>query len=246
MNKLTNKIAVITGGGSGIGLSTAQLFAEEGAKVIITGRNPEKLKKAILECKGLSVTGISCDVSKVFEIEKLYQKVAEMYGHIDILVANAGVFDLKPLEETDEEFFDRIVNINYKGLFFTVQKAINYLTQNSSIILLSSGAINWPRPKLSVYTSSKAAVHMLAKNFAADLVSRGIRVNSITPGRVKTPILDSYTEEEIENTAKKIPMGRMGTPLEIGKAMLFLASDDSSYMNGSDLVVDGGLTQFSN
>ena len=241
MQKLKDKVAVITGGSSGIGLAVAKLFAIEGAKVVITGKNHDKLIQAKDEIKTGSVLTIQGDISELSDIEILYKKVNKQFGMIDILVANAGIGNTANVSSVDEEFFDKIVNVNYKGVYFTVQKAVSLLNKNSSIILVSSVHTHMGIPGRSVYASTKAAVTQLAKNFAADLTERNIRVNSVSPGFTQTPILENHPNELIDQIRKKIPMKKLAVPEQIAQTILFLASDASNYITGSDIVIDGGL-----
>ncbi len=247
-NKLQGKVAVITGGNSGIGLATAQLFAKEGANVVIFGRNAETLKgaEASLEGRGIAVQG---DVSNLADLDRLYATVKERYGNIDVLYVNAGVAAFAPLEASDEAFFDRLFDINVKGAFFTVQKSLGLLNDNASIILTGSVAGQVGMPNTSVYGATKAALRSMARTFSAELVGRNIRVNNISPGPIVTPIFDrmGLPKEAIDDFSKnvvtQVPLGRFGQANEIAQAALFLASTDSSYIVGTDLVIDGGMTQ---
>ena len=246
--KLKNKVAVITGGNSGIGLATAKLFHEEGAKVIITGRRQDALDNAVNEISG-DVVGITTDASKINEIEKLYKKVDDIYGKIDVLFLNAGVGTFEPLEQVTEESFDRQVNTNLKGLFFNIQKALPLLKDGGSIILTTSAADQKGFATTSVYSATKAAVRSLARTLSAELLDRGIRVNAIAPGPIETPIFDKlgFPQESVGQVKEQFtstnPMKRMGTPEEVAKGALFLASSDSSYVAGIDLSVDGGAAK---
>lgn len=246
--KLKNKVAVITGGNSGIGLATAKLFHEEGAKVIITGRRQDALDNAVNEISG-DVVGITTDASKINEIEKLYKKVDDIYGKIDVLFLNAGVGTFEPLEQVTEESFDRQVNTNLKGLFFNIQKALPLLKDGGSIILTTSAADQKGFATTSVYSATKAAVRSLARTLSAELLDRGIRVNAIAPGPIETPIFDKlgFPQEAVGQVKEQFtstnPMKRMGTPEEVAKGALFLASSDSSYVAGIDLSVDGGAAK---
>ncbi len=246
--KLKNKVAVITGGNSGIGFATAKLFAEEGAKVIITGRRKDAVSEAIKNL-GDGIVGMTSDSSKVNEIDGLYNKIDKLYGKIDVLFLNAGVGTFEPLEQVTEATYDRQMNTNLKGLFFNVQKALPLLKDGGSIILTTSTADQKGFPNTSVYSATKAAVRSLARTLSAELLPRGIRVNSIAPGPIETPIFDKlgFPEEAVaevkEQFTSMIPMQRMGTPKEIAKGALFLASDDSSYIAGIDLSIDGGAAK---
>jgi len=244
--KLDGKVAVITGGSSGIGLATAKLFHDEGAKVIITGRNQEQLDTAANE---LGVTGIKSDVALLSDIDNLYKEVKEKFGNIDILFLNAGIAPFVPLEHVNEEHYDSVMNINVKGLFFGVQKALPILNNNASIILTSSVVNKIGMARTSVYAASKAAVRSFARSMSAELVSKGIRVNVISPGPIDTPIFsklemnDEQMEEMKNGVIQMNPMKRFGKPEEIATTALFLASNDSSYMLGAEIDVDGGMTQ---
>ncbi len=242
MGEFTNKVAVVTGGSSGIGFAIAEKLHKEGAKLAIVGRDKKKLDESISHFK--SAIAIQADISKVADIERLYKETKEKLGNIDLLVANAGVARLKHVKDVDEAFFDEMVDINYKGLYFTIQKAIPYLNPKASIVLISSVAGHITFPEHSVYSSTKAAVSYLAKSFALDLVERGIRVNAISPGFIDTPIFDDLKKaapEKIDLYKEIVPVKRFGTTGEIADAALFLLSPKSSYMTGSDLVIDGGL-----
>ena len=244
MNRLENKVAVITGGSSGMGLETAKLFASEGAKVVIVGRSLDKLKDAEKEVSQRGeVLAIQCDVSSLDNLDNLYQQVEEKYGKIDILFANAGIGDFTPATEVTEADFDKLVSINFKGVFFTVQKALKIFNDNGSIILNASWLGHRGVETCSVYGATKAAVISLAKTFSNELADRNIRVNSISPGFIRTPIIEEIgmDEEKIEQRRQKIPAGRWGKPEEIAKTVLFLASDESSYILGQDIAIDGGI-----
>lgn len=247
-NRLNEKIAVITGGSSGIGLATAKLFVEEGAYVFITGRRQKELDEAV-KLIGKNVRGIQGDVANLFDLERLYSTIKNNKGRIDILFANAGIGGCLPLEKVTEEHFDKIFSINVRGLLFSVQKAIPLMTAGGSIILNASIVSSRGFENFSVYSGSKAAVRSFARCWASELNKRQIRVNAISPGVVPTPAYSHLTmeQEELQQTIKKkikeIPLGRTGTPEEIAQAVLFLASEDSSYITGIELAVDGGLTQ---
>lgn len=244
--KLINKNVVITGGSSGIGLATAKLFSEEGAKVIVTGRNQEALDKAEDE---LGVTGIKSDSSILSDIDGLYSQVKEKFGKIDVLFLNAGIAPFVPIEQVDENHFDSIMNINVKGLFFGVQKALPLLNEGASIILTSSVVNQKGMAGASIYAASKAAVRSFARTMAAELIDRGIRVNVISPGPIDTPIFnklgmpDDQVKGMLEGMTQMIPMKRMGKPEEIASTALFFATNDSSYITGSEINVDGGFAE---
>ena len=244
MNRLENKVAVITGGSSGMGLETAKLFASKGAKVVIVGRSPDKLKDAEKEVSQQGeITAIQGDVSSLDDLDNLYRQVEEKYGKIDILFANAGIGDFIPATEVTEADFDKLVSVNFKGVFFTVQKALKIFNDNGSIILNASWLGHRGVETCSVYGATKAAVISLAKTFSNELADRNIRVNSISPGFIRTPIIEKIgmSEEKIEQRRQKIPAGRWGKPEEIAKTVLFLASDESSYILGQDIAIDGGI-----
>jgi len=248
MSKLTGKIAVITGGNSGMGLATAKRFVAEGAYVFITGRRQAELDRAVKEI-GRNVTGVQGDASKLADLDRLYATVKKEKGRIDILFANAGVGELGPLGEITEQHFDKIFDINVKGLLFSVQKALPLFADGGSIILNASIAASSGVAGFSVYSASKAAVRSFARCWTSDLKSRKIRVNAISPGPIETPIFNTMglTEEQIagfkQSFVTSVPLGRIGQPDEIASAALFLASDDSSYVTGIELFVDGGEAQ---
>jgi NAD(P)-dependent dehydrogenase (short-subunit alcohol dehydrogenase family) len=248
MSKLEGKVAVITGGNSGIGLATAQLFAAEGAHVFITGRRQSELDEAV-KLIGENVTAVQGDVSNLADLDRLYSIVKGHKGRIDILFANAGGGEFAPLGQITEEHFDKMFNINVKGLLFTVQKALPLLQDGASIILNASIAGSKGLEAFSVYCATKAAVRSFARTWTVDLKDRKIRVNAISPGPIDTPILNglAVSEEQVEQLkaglVAAIPLGRMGRSEEVAKAALFLASDDSSYITGTELFVDGGMAQ---
>jgi NAD(P)-dependent dehydrogenase (short-subunit alcohol dehydrogenase family) len=254
MAKLTGKVAVITGGNSGMGLVTAVRFAAEGAHVFITGRRQAELDAAVKEIAhgaggGGGVTGVQGDVAKPADLDRLYATVKREKGRIDVLFANAGIGELGPLGQITEEHFDKIFNINVKGVLFTVQKALPLFADGGSIILNASIAASTGVAGFAVYSASKAAVRSFARCFTSDLKQRKIRVNAISPGPIETPIFNTMglTAEQIEEFKKSfvssVPLGRIGEADEIAKAALFLASDDSSYITGIELFVDGGMAQ---
>jgi len=243
MSKLEGKVAVITGGNSGIGLATAQRFVAEGAYVFITGRRQSELDAAVKQI-GKSITAVQGDVSNLADRDRLYATVKQQKGHIDILFANA------PLAAITEEHFDNTFNANVKGLLFTVQKALPLLKDGSSVILNASIVASTGAPAMSVYSASKAAVRSFARTFTTDLKDRKIRVNAVSPGVIPSPGYRNslgMTEEQVKQYANSvvgnIPLGRTGTLDEIAKVVSFLASDESSYITGIELVVDGGMTQ---
>ena len=248
MERLKDKVAVITGGNSGMGLATAQRFVAEGAYVFITGRRQSELDAAVKQI-GRNVTGVQGDVSNLADLDRLYAKVKEQKGRIDILFANAGVGEFAPLGTITEAHFDKIFSVNVKGLLFTVQKALPLFQDGGSIILNASVGASKGVGATSVYSASKAAIRSFARTWTVDLKHRKIRVNTISPGPIDTPIFDSIaqTEKEINqikaNLVAAVPIGRMGSPDEIAKVVSFLASDDSSYITGIELCVDGGMAQ---
>lgn len=250
MNKLEGKVAIITGGTSGIGLATAQRFVSEGAYVFITGRRQTELDAAVKQIgKNNNVTGVQGDVSNLADLDRLYATVKEQKGRIDILFANAGVGELVPLGEITEAHFDKTFGINVKGLLFSVQKALPLFQDGGSIILNASIAASKGFEASSVYSATKAAIRSFARTWTVELKHRKIRVNTISPGMIDTPGLNGLAQshQQIEqfktSFVSTVPLGRMGSPNEVAKAVSFLASDDSSYVTGIELFVDGGKTQ---
>ena len=244
---LSNKIALVTGGSTGIGLASAQELAAQGAKVYITGRRQQELDAAVALI-GTSAKGIRADVSRLEDLDKVYAQIAEESGRLDILFANAGGGDMLPLGAITEEHFDRIFGTNVRGVVFTVQKALPLLGAGSSIILTGSTVSVKGTANFSVYSASKAAVRNFARSWALDLQGRGIRVNVVSPGPVKTPGLGGLVAEEqrqglYDALAAQVPLGRIGEPAEVGKAVAFLASDAASFINAIELFVDGGMAQ---
>jgi len=246
--KLEGKVAVVTGGNSGIGLATAKRFVAEGAYVFITGRRQAELDAAVKKI-GENVAGVQGDVAKLADLDRLYATVKAKKGRIDILFANAGIGELAPLGAITEEHFDKTFNTNVKGLLFTVQKALPLLPDAASIILNASIVASTGNPAFSVYSATKAAVRSFARTWILDLKERKIRVNAISPGPINTPGLDGLGQiagvgdQLKESLLASVPMGRIGTPDEIAKAVVFLASDDSSFVTGTELFVDGGAAQ---
>jgi NAD(P)-dependent dehydrogenase (short-subunit alcohol dehydrogenase family) len=241
MGKLQGKVAVITGGTSGIGFATAKLFVEEGAYVFITGRRQQELNEAV-EAIGSNVTGVQGDVCKLDDLDRLYETV-KAKGRIDIIFANAGAAGVVPLGEVTEEFYDNIFNTNVKGTLFTVQKALPLLNDGGSIILNGTVASVKGTPGFWVYGASKAALRNFVRAWSVELKDRHIRSNVLSPGPTDAPIVVGQPEETIVGIVSCIPMGRMGEPDEIAKAALFLASDDSSFVTGLEIFVDGGRAQ---
>lgn len=248
MKTLDGKVALITGGNSGIGLETARLFARAGARVIITGRRKAELDAAVTSV-GPAVRGVQGDVSNLTDLDRLYADIGAAEGHLDVLFANAGVGELAPLGTVSEAQFDKHFDINVKGLFFTVQKALPLLKDGSSIILNASIAAQKGMGAFSVYSATKAAVRSFARTWTVDLKERKIRVNSLSPGPIETPIFgkmglsESQAQEFAASVSGEVPLGRIGRPEEIAAAALFLASSDSTYISGIDLCVDGGMAQ---
>ena len=246
--KLAGKKALITGGNSGIGLATARLFINEGAQVAITGRNQETLDAAVAEL-GPNAIAFQGDISDSKSRKAIFQQIGQKFGKLDIVFANAGIPGSTPVGTTAEELFEQVIRVNLSSVFFTVQDALPFLNDNASVILNGSVIGTLGQPGYAAYAASKAGVRALARTLAADLSPRGIRVNVVAPGATKTPIWGRggrRSPEEVGEIAKKvaaqIPLGRWGEADEIAKAVLFLASDDSSYVQAVELFVDGGLT----
>ena len=248
MGKLDGKIALITGGNGGIGLATAQQFVTEGAYVFITGRREAELAAAAKQI-GRNVTGVQGDVSNVGDLDRLFAQIKRDKGKLDIVFANAGVAKYAPLGKITEEFFNSIFDINVKGVLFTVQKALPLLADGASIILNASIVASKGFVANSVYSASKAAIRSFARTWTADLKDRRIRVNAVSPGPIDTPGLSDLLassetgRQRASIISTTVPLGRLGTPSEVAKAVVFLASDDSSYITGTELFVDGGLAQ---
>jgi NAD(P)-dependent dehydrogenase (short-subunit alcohol dehydrogenase family) len=242
--RLANKIALITGGNSGIGLATAKQFVNEGAYVFITGRRESELAAAVKEI-GKNVTAIQGDVSSLDDLDRLFAQIKREKGKLDIVFANAGFAKFASLGKITEEHYDSLFNANVKGLLFTVQKALPLMPDGASIILNASIVSIKGTPEWSVYSATKAAVRSFARTWTSDLKGRRIRVNAVSPGYTDTAPWRSIkgAEQVIQTISKGIPLGRFGTPDEIAKAALFLASDDSSYITGTELYVDGGSAQ---
>ena len=248
MGKLEGKVALITGGNSGIGLATAKEFVNEGAYVFITGRRDPELAAAVKEI-GRNVTGVQGDVSNLGDLDRLFAQITREKGKLDIVFANAGFARYAPLGKITEELYDSTFNINVKGLLFTVQKALPLLPDGASIILSASIAASKGSPSNSVYSATKAAVRSFARTWTMDLKDRRIRVNAVSPGFTDTPGLSDLLassatgQQRLKMIPNIVPLGRLGTPNEIAKAVVFLASDDSSYITGTELFVDGGIAQ---
>jgi NAD(P)-dependent dehydrogenase (short-subunit alcohol dehydrogenase family) len=248
MSKLNGKVAVITGGSSGIGLAAAKKFVEEGAHVFIMGRRRSELDKAKAEI-GNNVSTVQGDVANLGDLDRLYQAVKSEKGGVDIVVASAGVVERVLTQDATPEHFDKTFGINARGVYFTVQKALPLLRKGGSVVLVSSGLHLKGFPEHGTYAATKAAVRSFARTWAMELKDRGIRVNTLSPGPVDTPIIDGQfkSREEADDAraffAGITPLGRIGRPEEMAAAILFLASDDSSFSTGIDLVADGGITQ---
>ena len=248
MGKLEGKVALITGGNSGIGLATAKLFVSEGAYVFITGRRDPELAAAVKEI-GRNVSGIQGDVSNLGDLDRLFARIKREKGRLDIVFANAGVATYAPFGKITEEHYDSIFDINVKGLLFTVQKALPLMPDGASIILNASIVASKGLPANSVYSATKAAVRSFARTWTTDLKDRRIRVNAVSPGPIDTPGLSDLVastgagEQRLKMISNSVPLGRLGRPDEIAKAVVFLASDDGSYITGTELFVDGGIAQ---
>ena len=244
---LAGKVALVTGGTSGIGLATAKELAAQGAKVYITGRRQAELDNAVASLGG-QVTGIRADASRLEDLDTVYAQIAEQAGRLDVLYANAGGGDMLPLGAITEEHFDRIFATNVRGVLFTVQKALLLLVSGSSVILTGSTVSIKGTANFSVYSASKAAVRNFARSWALDLQGRGIRVNVVSPGPIKTPGLGELVPEDqrqglFDALAATVPLGRIGEAEEVAKVVAFLASDAASFINAAELFVDGGMAQ---
>ncbi len=248
-NRLEGKVALVTGGTSGIGLASARALAEEGATVYITGRRQAELDAAV-KAIGPRGRGVRSDATKMAELDALFAQIKQQAGHLDVLFANAGGGSMVPLGAITEEHFDETFNRNVKAVLFTVQKALPLLVDGASIILTGSTAGSKGTPAFSVYSATKAAVRNFARNWVLDLKDRRIRVNVVSPGPIRTTGLVELAGDNKEQQdgllaylASLVPMGRVGEPAEVGKAVVFLASNDSSFVNGAELFVDGGVAQ---
>ena len=242
MGKLQDKVAVITGGTSGMALATAKLFVEEGAYVFITGRRQQQLDAAV-KAIGKNVTGVQGDVSNLADLDRLYETVKQKKGRIDVLFASAGIGELAPIDSMTVEHFDKTFGVNVRGTVFTVQKALPLFSDGGSIIMNGSIASVKGFPGMGAYNASKAALRSFARTWTMDLKNRKIRVNVLSPGTIDTPILEGLPKEAVDWFVSLIPRGTMGRPEEIATVALFLASSDSSFVTGIELFVDGGVAQ---
>ncbi len=248
MKRLEDKVAVVTGGNSGIGLATAKRLHEEGARLAIVGRNAQTLQEAA-QSIGNGVLAVQADVAVLSDIDRLYQTVAQELGRIDVLFINAGVGKFAALIDTSESLYDEMFAINTKGAYFTLTKAIPYLNDGASIILIALAPINppWRRPGTSAYSAAKAALRAVAQTAAVELAPRGIRVNVVSPGPTLTPIYQQAglskekTEERLDQISTTVPLSRLGKPEEVASVVAFLASSDASYITGEEIHVDGGM-----
>jgi NAD(P)-dependent dehydrogenase (short-subunit alcohol dehydrogenase family) len=248
MGKLANKVAVITGGNSGIGLATAKLFVDEGAKVAIFGRDAASLDRAV-QVLGSQAIAVRGDVTSAQDLKALYEQVKRQFGGVDIVFANAGVAEFMPLEAVNEDHYAKVMNINVKGVILTMQQALPVLNAGASVILTTSGVNKIGMAGSTVYSATKAAVRSFARTWSAELVGRGVRVNALSPGYTETPIfgklgMDEASLQQLASQAtKEVPLGRFAQPSEMASAALFLASNDSSFVVGAEINVDGGQTQ---
>lgn len=242
MSNLIGKIAVVTGGNSGIGLAIAQRFVQEGAYVFITGRRQAELDKAVALI-GKNVEAVQGDVTKAADLDRLYARVKTQKGRLDILVISSGFSEPATLDETSETHFDRIFDLNARAVLFTAQKAIPLLANGGSIVLVGSIAGSIGTPGYGAYAATKAVVRSYARTWTSEFASRGIRVNTLSPGPIDTPMFEKVTDEVRQSLTSLIPLGRMGKPEEVAAAALFLASDESSFIAGAELCIDGGMAQ---
>ena len=249
MRSLEGRTAVITGGNSGIGLATAKEFRQLGARVIILGRNADSVAEAV-ETVGGETLGVRADVSRVADLDRAFAEIREKVGRVDILFANAGIGRFLPVSETTEEMFDEITDTNFKGVFFTIHRALPLIPDGGSIVLTSTVAVHFGMPGASIYAAGKAALNSLAKTLAIELADRRIRINVISPGPISTPIfgkmgMDKETLDQVAaGILAGVPLKRFGTSEEIAKSVAFLASDEAAFITGQELVADGGMSQF--
>ena len=247
--RFAGKIVLVTGGNSGLGLASARAFAEEGAQVVIAGRDQASIDRAIADI-GAKAIGHRADLARVQDIKQLMQAVQKQHGRLDVLFANAGIARLGAIGDVTETLWDEVMAINLRGLYFTVQQALPLMSKGASIVLNASVAADICAPEASVYAASKAAVRSLGRSFGAELVGRGIRVNVVSPGPIDTPIFDKFgiaadaVDEVKKSWAEAIPMKRVGSAEEVARAVLFLASSEASYITGVELLVDGGRVSF--
>ncbi len=249
MKRLEGKVAVVTGGNSGIGLATAKRFHEEGARVVIAGRSQKTLDEAV-KAIGKGTVGVQADVSRAKDLDRLYTTVSEKMGKIDVLFANAGIYKFAPLAATTEELYDELFDINARGVYFTIQKALPHLNNGASIIVNTSVAGEIGVPNGTAYAATKAALRSFTRSIAAELVERGIRVNAVSPGPIETPagfertgLSKETVDEMLKGFISMVPMKRIGQPEEIAATVAFLASQDASFITGAEIPVDGGLAQ---
>ena len=253
-NKLEGKIAVVTGGSAGIGLGAAKRFAQEGARVFITGRDQAKLDRAVAELRadlagmgvpGAAITGLQGDTSNLADIDRIYAAVKDQAGRIDVLLANAGFYEFGTFGQITEEHYDKTFDTNVRGVLFTVQKALPLLSKGASVILTGSVASIKGFESFGVYNATKAALRSFARAWIIDLKGRDIRINVLSPGHIETPGLTVlFDDAQKAGAVANVPLGRMGTADDMGKVAVFLASDDSSYVNGVELFADGGVAQY--
>lgn len=248
MADLTGKVAVITGGNSGIGQATAAEFVRAGAKVVISGRDRETLARSAAGIAG-EVLAVQADVTRLADLENLFERTEQKYGKVDVLFINAGMAVLKPMIDITEDDFDSVMDINFKGAYFTLQKALPYLNDGASVILNTSINAHIGMPTTTVYAASKAALSSLIRTVSGELLSRNIRVNAVSPGPVETPFfsrlgMDARQMQGMaESIVGQVPLGRFGKPEELAKVVAFLASSDSSFLLGTEITADGGMSQ---
>ena len=242
MSHAHTKVILVTGASSGIGLAAAQRFAADGAHVYMVGRRKDELDQAAASI-GEAATAVQADVTKLADLDRLYERIKQRHGALDVIFANAGSYDFLPLEQVTEEHFDKMFDLNVRGLLFTVQKALPLLRDGASIVINGSVSAIKGMPGVSVYSATKAAVRSFARSWAAELKARKIRTNVISPGPIKTPGTANFPDEMIAQVVSTIPLGRMGEASEIASAVAFLASDEASYITGIELFADGGLGQ---